>query len=394
MPRFRPSPGWRSTPETPVSPPIALVRTVLAAALLVTLPSAAVAQGRIDLLNSRGEVAPLAGTTILSETLDTVQFQRLGSSRSESRDTSRVVHVVYGKGSPSYELAHAALEQGDLRNAISQLTTASRETSPAWMAPHALLELAELQSEQGADHVNEALATVQRFLEQYPDHRVLPEALLLEARFASALGDRAAADEAVRAVLDLAAAGRITADWTVRAHLVLGRALLAAGDAKAAGKSFADTEQASSTVRSRLSDRPDLLAVVDQLALAARSGTGAALLGGGDVAGARAYFERLQRDGGGNAAIRAAAANGLAEADFMQNKLKDAQLGFARVAVTAAGTPDEHAKALYYLGRCAEELAQAGAERNGRTAAREYFEEVQKRYPGSDWARLARESLP
>ena len=74
--------------------------------------------------------------------------------------------------------------------------------------------------------------------------------------------------------------------------------------------------------------------------------------------------------------------------------LKEAQMGFARVAVTGAGVPDQHAKALYYLGRCAAALGAAGKETNGQTKANQYFKDVEQRYPGTRWARLARESLP
>lgn len=391
MPRFRPPRGG-SSPETRVSTAPALARPLLTAVAIVALTMSMTAQGRIEVLNSRGEVTPLAGVIILSETLSQVQFRRLDSTRTETRDSSRVVRVVYGKGSPTYQNAQAVLQQGDLRNAVALLTTASNETDPPWMAAVALLELADVQSRQGADQIAAARATLKRFRDTYPEHRLLPEALLQEAEYASAAGDRTAADAAVRAVLDLAGASRISADWAIRAQLGLGRALLAGGDGKGAGEAFADAEQAAASAN--LGDRTDLAPVVAELALAARSGVGASMLASGDVAGARTYFTRLQKDGAGDVAVAAAAANGLAEANFMERKLKDAQLGFARVAVTAAAVPEEHAKALYFLGQCAESLAAEGKERNGQAIAREYYQEVQARYPGSHWARLAQESIP
>jgi len=377
------------------SEPLVSIRTGLTSILaLVALATPVWSQGRIEVLNSRGEVAPLGGTTILSETLDEVSFRRAGSERTETRPGARVVRIVYGPGSESLELARAAVEAGDLRNAITLYTAAASETDPPWSAAHALLELADVYARQGEDELDQARSSVQRFLDANPDHRLLPRALLAKAVYAAALGDATAADDAVRAVLDLARDERITADWTPRAHLTMGRAQLAAGDASKAGSSFAAAEQAADSARNGLDKRPDLLAAIDELALAARSGTGAAMLAAGDVAGARGYFQRLLEDGSDDRGITAAAGNGLAEADFRENNLKDAQLGFARVAVTAAGTPEEHAKALYYLGRCSDALADAGEERTGRSAARMYYQEVQARYPGSHWSRLAQQHLP
>jgi TolA-binding protein len=394
MPRFH-SPGREWSPsEIAVSIRAALATPLALLALAASAAAFQAGAGRIEVLNSRGEVAPLGGTTVLSETLDEVQFRRTGSSRNETRQTPRIVKIVYGAGSATLEQARAAVEAGDVREAVALYTAASNESDPPWMASHVLLELAELHASQGKDSLAQARASVQRFLDGYPEHRMLPQALLAMATYAAGLGDATAADDSVRAVLDLARDGRITADWTPRAHLTLGRALLEAGDAAKAATSFSAAEQSASAARRALADRADLQTDVDELALAARSGTGAAMLVGGDVSGARNYFRQLLSDGSGDGHIVAAATNGLAEADFLEEKLKDAQVGFARVAVTAAGTPEEHAKALYYLGRCSDALADAGKERTGRTSARTYYQEVLARYPASHWARLAQQNLP
>ncbi|MFP6757570.1 MAG: hypothetical protein VCC99_05040, partial [Alphaproteobacteria bacterium] len=130
----------------------------------------------------------------------------------------------------------------------------------------------------------------------------------------------------------------------------------------------------------------------EALSLSARSGIGGSLLSQGQIDNARRFFEQLSRDGGNDSAIAAAAGNGLAEAGFKEDNLKDAQLAFARIAVTGASVPTEHAKALYYLGRCADSLGMQGLEKGGRQKARDYFAEVQARYPASHWARLSLQS--
>lgn len=190
-------------------------------------------------------------------------------------------------------------------------------------------------------------------------------------------------------VVDLAASRTITPDWPVRAHITLGQALLTAGDGKGAGEAFTAAGLAVDEALRNLDRRGDLRPMIEALGLSARSGTGGAMLAQGNVGQARSFFRQLARDGGDDPSIAAAAGNGLAEADFIEDKLKDAQLGFARIAVTGASVPDEHAKALYYLGRCADALALKGLENGGRQKARDYYADVQARYPASHWARMS-----
>lgn len=370
--------------------PLARWSLTLLLLALVALPAAS--QGRIDVLNNRGQIQPLPGATVLSETLDEVRFSRGASARQETRRTAVVVAIEYGRGSESYEQAQEALARGDLTNAVNLFTAALRDSEPAWVPAHALLGLAETHGRRGPDHARDALSAIDQFLSDHPEHRLLPEALLAEARYASATANTSRAQAAIAKVLDLASQGRITPDWAVRAHLENGQMLLDAGQARDAGVAFGKAESAANGADT--GERPDLRPVLESLALQARSGAGAALLAGGDIAGARSYFDRLMQDGGDDPAIRVAALVGQAEADFHDDKLKDAQLAFAKVAVTGAAVPDQHAKALYFMGQCAEALDRSGDERNGRTKALDYYKEVAKRYPGTRWARLAQQSLP
>jgi TolA-binding protein len=64
------------------------------------------------------------------------------------------------------------------------------------------------------------------------------------------------------------------------------------------------------------------------------------------------------------------------------------------VAVTAADVPGERARALYFLGRCAERIGEERNDAGARQKAGLYYKEVVERYPGTRWARLAEQSLP
>ena len=374
----------------PVRP--ALARAVL---LLVSLAFAtpAFAQGRITVLNRERKPSVQSGVVILSETLSSVKIRRGESER--SYDTVDVVEVTYGPGSAAYEAGLKALAANDLSNAESLFAQAAKDATPPWVAAQALLRQAEASSRRGTARLPQAREALDEFLRRFPEHRLLPRALLDKARCAQASGDAVAADGAASQVVQLAKDGKVTPDWTVRAHLALADLRLESGDAKAAGTAYAAAAQAADAAAAAFAQRPDLQPVVAELALAARTGTASCMLAAGDVGGARSYYTQLASEGRGNAALEAAAANGLAECDFGDKaRLKDAQLGFAKVAVTAFAVPGERARALYFLGRCAEELGRQDAEPNGRQKATSYYQEVIDRYPGSRWARLAQEAKP
>lgn len=369
--------------------------TLAAAALLgcaLAAPQAA-AQGRVDVLNLQREVRAQSGAVVQSETLDEVRFMRGTSAKTVQ--TKDVVYIDYGKGSTSYERGLLALAEGDLLNAETLFAAASKDTDPPWVASHALLRQAEASARRGPAGLLAARGAVTEFLTSYADHRLLPDALLAEARYAAATGDLSTMQASVDKVVTLSRQNRVSVDWAARAQLLAGDLLLETDDPSAASRAYSEAESSVATGRTALGDRPDLLPVLERISLSARTGTASCMLASNDVAGARAYYSRLAGDGKGDASVQAAAQNGLAECDFRESgKLKDAQLGFAKVAISAVGTPAEHARALYFLGRCSEELDKAGREAGGRTRAITYFQEVANRYPETRWGRLAQSSLP
>jgi len=368
------------------------VRRAAACLLLGLTAASAAAQGRIEFVDREGEIVRRTNVTITRETLDSVSFSE--GQRDRQVDTVDVVSIDYGTGSRAFQRGKDALAAGDLDNAIALFDAARDEGDPPWVAPLATLRKAETELQAG--RLDDAATTLDAFVREHGDHRLLPEALLLQARLGNTRRDVDAVDLAVESIVQLVDAGRVTPDWKPRALLERGDAELVTDSLDRARRTFERARDEADRARREVADsRPDLVPVVDALHLQARVGIGSVMLANDDLAGARAHFERLAREAEGDPAALVAAENGLAEADFREGgKLKQAQLGFARVALRAAGNPDEHARALYYLGRCAAELGEAGEEPGGVLKAQAYFEDVQKWYPNTRWARLAREARP
>ena len=371
----------------------------MAFAALAALPVAALsapaaaAKDVIVVIDRDGSEKPQRDLTVTSETLDTIKYLKGGTERSYK--TATVARIDYGAGSPAWDQGLKAAAANDWVNAETLFASASKDSEPGWVAAQALLRQAEAAAARGAGRLESARAAIEEFIKRFPDHRLLPQALLAKARYAARAGDRTTADGAVDEVLQLAKAGRITPDWQLRAQLALGDLRLDAGDNAGAATAYEAASSAAAAARAALGERPDLAPVVESLGLAARVGSASTMLARNDVAGARGFYQKLAADAGSNPAVTAAAANGLAECDFREGgKFKQAQLAFSHVAVDSAGVPEERARALYYLGRCAEELGRAGKEPNGALKAAAYYAEVANRYPETRWARLAQDAKP
>ncbi|MED5330345.1 MAG: hypothetical protein VX916_03550 [Planctomycetota bacterium] len=327
---------------------------------------------------------------LLDESLTELKYRQGRGERTLS--TTDLVDIQYGPGSDSLEQGKAALESQNLDKAVAQFLLASQDTDPPWVAPHALLMQADASLRQGEKGVAVAMAAVDDFIKRFPTHRLLPRAWIIRISLSSSLPE---ADMAVAEVARLADDDQIAPQWRVEALLAKGNHLLDQEDLTEAAEAFKAAERAAADGERDVGDRVDYIPVLKALGLKARNGTGTCLLSSGDLSAARSFYQQLLQDGAKHAELAIAAQNGLAACDFRDGgRLEEAQLGFAQVYLTGARVPEEHARSMYYLGRCAESLAEAGTDSTGRQKAAAYFDELKHRYPDTRWARLAQEHSP
>ena len=91
-----------------------VVITVMVAMLTAPLSAPLQAQGRIDVLNSRGQIAPLAGATVVRETLSQVSFRRGGPDAiGPIRKGTGPVQLDDGFGDVPHDLGHHQGDQGE-----------------------------------------------------------------------------------------------------------------------------------------------------------------------------------------------------------------------------------------------------------------------------------------
>lgn len=366
-------------------------RALWAAAATLALAVPSFAQ-RVTIEYYRDGEPRTVAAPLLSETMSGVTFQQGNTQRTIEPDD--LIGITYGRGPAAFEAGMSALADGDATNAVTQFGLAAELDDPAWVAPLSLLRQAEASLLRGSAGRSVAEGALSDFRSRFPDHRLTPDALLLQSRAAFAGDDVSAALPHLDAIIALVDEGKATADWQARALIEKGDSLLAS-DVRAAREAYDAATRAVDGAQRVATDRPHLAPAIASLGLRARAGSGSCLLAQGDLNGARSFYRDLLRDGEDDSAVQAAALNGLAECDFRdEGKLKDAQLGFAKVALTAVATPEEHARSLYYLGRTLQALGEAGDEPGWRQRATAYYDEVQERYPNSRWARMARDANP
>ncbi len=365
-------------------------RALWATAAVLALSVSAIAQ-KVTIEYYRDGAPRTVAAPLVSETMEGVTYQQGNTERTIK--LADVIDIVYGRGPANFEAGLVALADGDAINAMTQFGAAAETSDPVWVAPLALLRQAEASLLRGASGRSGADGAIDDFRSRFPDHRLTPEALMLKARAALAADDVASAIPHLDAIIALVDQGKATADWQPRALIEKGDALLESDDIRSAREAYDEAARAADGAQRVVSEQPHLGPVIQSLGLRARAGSGSCLLAQGDLSGARSFYQGLLRDGENDPSVRAAARNGLAECDFRdQGKLKEAQVGFARVALTGVATPEEHARALYFLGETLTALGKSGQEQGWRPRATQYYQEVQERYPNSRWARLARDA--
>ena len=83
--------------------------------------------------------------------------------------------------------------------------------------------------------------------------------------------------------------------------------------------------------------------------------------------------------------------NGLGLAYLQEGKFEDAILAFRRVEVKYFQVPEEHARALHYLARAADEASKQASGGEARAQYERYRDNARSRlkaeYPNSPWAK-------
>ncbi len=346
--------------------------------------------------NNRGVLNTMSGTVTANE-LDKITITQ-SSGRERTFESNEVQRVTFGAVPPSYQDGLAYFQREDFENAASMFALAAGDASarPVVQADARLRAVQSLMRHgaQDATAFGAAKAEAQRFLDDFPNNRAVPDARFLQARATRIGGDAAEAAGLFESLFHEASGETPKAGYpavvSFRAGLGAADAYLAAGETQKAATLFGALEAALPRHLAALdADSPRRLDLL-RLQARARLGEGFKLLAEGNTGQAKTFFEgQLRSAEKHDAALRFGAKLGLAEALVSNGDFRAAQLEFAAVSAIDHTDRDNTARALVGLAECALKLSYT----NARADAKTWLATVQERYGDTPAVLRAQELL-
>jgi outer membrane protein assembly factor BamD (BamD/ComL family) len=369
--------------------PMSLAKAALAALLVVAAGVSPEAEAADRILMKGGR--PLSVDEITADNYDKVEFRK--NNATGSQPAAKVRAIEYGDAPESYQLALEKREAGEFENAANLLKSAIGQSGVrGWIKVQGNFELAEtLRRWAARDRTRfaQAIAAYDEVLKAEKS-RFRPDALLGRALSHLGAGDLGKAKADLAQLKKEATDNKYGPGWELRADFTLAQALEEAGDAEAK-RAYQSLETfAKSYAANQDIDAADR-AYAGELAGLAKLAQGRALLRENRGADAERFFAQIAGDSAEPAAVRAQAVVGVGQAYLAQNKLKEAQLAFAKVRIQHRDQIEATAEATYQLGIVCEALG--AAEPRGAALAQEYFKECVQRFGASRIASKAQEKI-
>lgn len=377
----------------------ALARALCAAMVLTgAFATPAAAQSRPDqvyVLDKRsGAINMLPG---IVEDHGLVETIVLRGGKKRTYDTWRVERIVWGTVSGSFREGRTYFERSDFENAAAKfLVAATNDQRPPVQAAARLLAAQSYLhlASTNPDRLSDAIEQAERYIDDHPEGAGLPTARTLLARATWLSGDAAAAAQTYRDLFAEASADELSPGYSLvpclRAGLLAARANLAAGETLPARELYTTLLQRANSAISALEEDSRERGALARLALEARAGEGFVLIASQQNKQAITFFESvLSSVGKTESALRYASLLGLGEAQAAEQRLREAQLNFARVSSIDHTDRDRVARALYRLAESTRDLSDPGS----TGTVRNWLETVSADYGDTPWAAPARKLL-
>jgi hypothetical protein len=337
----------------------------LAAILIAFVASVSAQEASSDQVPDQVTVRkPRSGTsmvtgTVTSNTLEQVEIEVRGKTQEVPSD--RIVGIKWGGVPKSYTEGNQYFDRGDYENAVAKYKVAATDAATREVvqavarlrAAHALFQWGASE----ATHFREAALEAERFLQSHPDDRAVPEARMLRARATLLSGDASAASALYRALWEETKDGprdgypRLQG---LEAGVGAARALLASSDTLGARELYTLLETQATAFLAELAPDDTRRRVLLNIQHEAQLGEGFALLASDQSRQALSFFEGRLRNlnGDSTAGLRTGVALGYAQSLFAEERPREAQVWFARVAALEPFDRDHVAAGLVGMAEC------------------------------------------
>lgn len=353
--------------------------------------------GRPDQVYIKGSSRQETGV-ITENSLSNVMLMR--GDKEKRVDATRVERIIWGAVCTSYREGMAYFDRGDYENAAAKFALAATEderevikADSRKLAGTALLRLGASDPSQFAL----ALDEFERFLDDYPDSRSVPEVRALQARatlLRGGEGDVAAAGAMYRSLFEAGSGATPTEGYPVMRSLDAGlrgiRALTQAGDTLGAREISGVLANGIAAKQAEFEDGTPEKTRLNALAAEVQLAEGFVLIAADQSRQAETFFNsQLDAAKDGPAALRYGSMLGLGQALLAEGKLREASVQFASVASIDYTDRDRSAKALLLL---AETMIKLG-DSDGTTQAKKRLNVILDSFGDTPSAAPARKTL-
>lgn len=327
---------------------------------------------------------PIEDCTVVEETLTSVIYTvegRRGDERAVPSDT--VLDVEYTKRPELVDEAETLFFDGDLQGAIDAFGDYLKETAEKvprrekWAPAYAARRTIEIYMTMG--DMAGALKAADALIQRFPDSRFLPDAYLAKSEAQFWAQDLPAARQTLTAFQKVVEAKGLGDRWRLECRL----GLLATDD-KLTG------DQRRAKLQEIVGDAGGEHPTVRNRALVA---IGESHLQDGQYEPARAAFTKVVEDPRSDPGTLAGAYSGLGdclyETGIAKNDkelVRQALMNYMRVVVNHKDQSRLAARAMFYAGRCFDNL---GSDED-KDRAQKLYRAVMRDFPGSTWAEEAK----
>ncbi|MHC4470506.1 MAG: tetratricopeptide repeat protein [Planctomycetota bacterium] len=314
---------------------------------------------------------------------DAVMYRLEGVPTKQKLDNSKVAEVFWENPPKQWIEARSAMGSGAFEEAIAKFESLAKDKKARfWVRMFSFANMAEIYQAMG--EWKEAVNSWDRLLRAFPKTKVYTHAHEQKAQAQLNMGDTAGAKATMAALARTP--GLPEGDKQSSKYWLIYMKQWQAENTK---------PQNDGLLRQALSEYTKLLEDVEgkdelkNVAVKARLGIGSCLVLLKKYGEAIDFFKKITA-ASDDPAVLAGAFNGLGKCYFAQQKWDPALRAFLRTSINyGEEIPEQTAMALYYSGRCFHLLQ--GEDWNNR--ARLQYQECIKDYPGTKWAKMAREGI-
>ncbi|MDP7035761.1 MAG: tetratricopeptide repeat protein [Planctomycetota bacterium] len=323
---------------------------------------------------------------VVVKSFDFAQVKYKEGEAEKTAPTSKVSRIDYGDAPSSFKKGMSSYSQGNWARAydlFDESLSKSKFGARKWLDEYSTFYKAEsarwLKEKAKSD---EARRLYLDLIKRFPKSSHLVNARIGLAQALSALGkyeEAFGALKELRGNSDLSAALGSAGMSRVGVQIGYEKARMLEMQEDFSGARSAYQEIASSAASS-----------APTFAAQSRGKVGEMMVRQGDLSGARSYFETIRGEFSRKSSLAphegvllAAALAGLGEVLFAEKKYTEARRVLAVVIVERYDAPEQHAKALYYMGRVHDALKDS--EKTAESMAQRYYQRVRSLHSQSEW---------